>query len=208
MSGTSPFSEFWATCCLGFGFGNCGIFSIMPQPRSSYERDENPLGVPMKRLQVATIGTILVFGAFAGMGMLSPVYAGDSDDPSHFTYARVYCTPDRETHFQNVTVELGQNRIAPPAAPIYVGGNLPASNAYFAGFEPGWGARDLENRLNHPAPAAQFVTVVHGAFSITTTDGETRQFRTGDVIRVDDTLPCKGHITVVGDHPGFLMVTR
>jgi len=120
----------------------------------------------MKRLQVATIGTILVFGAFAGMAMLSPVYAGDSDDPSHFTYARVYCTPDGETHFQNVTVELGQNRIAPPAAPIYVGGNLPASNAYFAGFEPGWGARDLENRLNHPAPAAQFVTVVHGAFSI------------------------------------------
>ena len=47
-----------------------------------------------------------------------------------------------------------------------------------------------------------------GNVSITTTDGETRQFRTGDVVRVEDTSPCKGHITVVGDQPGFLMISR
>jgi hypothetical protein len=162
----------------------------------------------MKRLQIATGGTVLVFGTLAAMAMSSPLYAGDSDDPSRITYARVYCTPDGDTHFQDVTVELHKNRIAPPAAPIYVGGNLPASSAYFAGFEPGWGARDLENRLNHPAPAAQFIMVLHGVFSITTTDGKTRQFRTGDAVRVEDASPCKGHITVVGDQPGFLMVAR
>ena len=153
MSGTSPFSVFWATCCRRFRVRKLRHFQYYAAASIELRTRRESVG---ERLQVATIGTILVFGAFAGMAMLSPVYAGDSDDPSHFTYARVYCTPDGEMHFQNVTVELGQNRIAPPAAPIYVGGNLPASNAYFAGFEPGWGARDLENRLNHPAPAAQF----------------------------------------------------
>jgi hypothetical protein len=160
----------------------------------------------MKHFQVAAISAVLAFNA--GMAIRSPVFAGDSDDPSRFTYGRLFCTSDGDTHFENVTVELSKNRIAPPAAPIYVGGNLPASGVYFSGFEPGWGAPDLENRLNHPAPAVQFVTVLHGVFSITTTDGETRQFRTGDVLRVEDTSPCKGHITVVGDQPGYLMVTR
>jgi hypothetical protein len=162
----------------------------------------------MKRLQVATIGTVLVLGASVGMAMRPPAYAGDSDDPSRFTYTRVYCTPDEDTHFQDVTVELRKNNLAPPASPVYIGGSLPAAIAYFGGFEPGWGAHDLENRLNHPAPAPLFATILHGVFSVTTTDGETRQFRTGDVVRVEDISPCKGHITVVGDQPGFLMISR
>jgi hypothetical protein len=40
------------------------------------------------------------------------------------------------------------------------------------------------------------------------TDGETRQLRPGNVFRLEDTSPCKGHITVVGDQPGFLMFVR
>jgi len=160
----------------------------------------------MKYLQVATIGTVLALNA--GMAMRAAVMAGEPNDPSRFTYARLYCTADGETHFQNVAVDFSKNRIAPPAAAIYVGGNLPASGVYFSGFEPGWGAPDLENRLNHPAPATQFVTVLHGVFSVTATDGETRWLRAGDVLRVEDTSPCKGHITVVGDQGGYLMITR
>jgi len=58
----------------------------------------------MKHLQVAAISTVLVLNA--GMAMRSAVIAGDADDPSRFTYARLYCTSDGETHFQNVTVDL------------------------------------------------------------------------------------------------------
>ena len=70
----------------------------------------------MKHLQVAAISAVLVLNA--GMAMRSAVIAGESDDPSRFTYARLSCTADGETHFQNVTVEFSKNRIAPPAAPI------------------------------------------------------------------------------------------
>src|SRR5215813_12685187 len=132
----------------------------------------------------------------------------DSRDPSHFTYARLYCAPDGNTRFQDVTVELRKTNFAPPASPINIGSDFTASRAFFGGFDAGWGAQDLEKRLNHPTPATQFGIVLHGSFSITTTDGETRRLRPGSVFRLEDTSPCKGHITVVGDQPGFLMFVR
>ncbi|SRR5258706_317884 len=132
----------------------------------------------------------------------------DSSDASHFTYTRIYCTADRETHFENVTVELSKMVFAPPAAPVHIGGTRPVSSAFFFGADPRWGAHDLENRLNHPTPAPQFATMLAGVFSLTTTDGETRQFRPGDVALLDDPSPCKGHIAVVGDKPAFVLFAR
>ena len=125
----------------------------------------------------------------------------ESTDPSRFTYARLYCGPDGNTHFQDATAELRKTDFAPPAPPIHIGSDFPASRAFFGGFDARWGSHDLENRLNHPTPANQFGIVLQGIFSITTTDGETRQLRPGSVFRLEDTSPCKGHITVVGDQP-------
>src|SRR5580704_2503956 len=163
---------------------------------------------PMNRMGFATTISTVVFAAFAAMAVASSAYAEDAADPSHFTYARLYCTPDGESHFQNVTVELRQMNFAPPASPINIGGNSAAASAFFAGFDQHWGTEDLQKRLNHPTPAVQFLTVLRGVFSITATDGETRQFHAGEVLRLEDTSPCKGHITVVGDQPGFLMFAR
>jgi hypothetical protein len=79
---------------------------------------------------------------------------------------------------------------------------------FFGGFEAHWGAADLTNHLYHPTPAVQFITVAQGVFSITVTDGQTRQLRTGAVVRLEDVAPCRGHITVVGDTTGFLLFAR
>ena len=79
---------------------------------------------------------------------------------------------------------------------------------FLAGFEARWGAADLVNHLYHPTPAVQLITVVEGAFSITATDGETRQLHAGDVVHLEDVTPCKGHITVVGDTLGFILFAR
>jgi hypothetical protein len=131
-----------------------------------------------------------------------------SDDPSRFSYPLLYCTPDGNSHFQDVSVELPRIDFAPPAAPIHIGGNVAASSTFFGGFEAGWGEDDLKSRLYHPAPAAQFIVVLQGDFSLIATDGEMRQFLPGDVFRVEDTPPCKGHITVVGETPGFFLFAR
>jgi uncharacterized cupin superfamily protein len=131
-----------------------------------------------------------------------------SQDPSHVIYTRLYCTPDGETHFQNVTVGLAKGNYAPPAAPAYTGGSRPVSTALFVSGESHWGENDLKNRINHPAPAVQLAVVLSGVYSVTATDGETRRFYPGDVNLLEDTAPCKGHITVVGDKPGLLMMVR
>ena len=149
-----------------------------------------------------------VFALLAWSGYLSASRGEDSRDPSHFTYARLYCAPDGNTHFEDVTVELRKTDFAAPAPPINIGSDFAASRAFFGGFDARWGAQDLEKRLNHPTPAMQFGIVLQGSFSITTTDGETRRLRPGSVFRLEDTSPCKGHITVVGDQPGFLMFVR
>src|SRR5262252_501391 len=146
-------------------------------------------------------GLIVVSGSAASRGE-------DSRDPSHFTYARLYCAPDGNTRFQDMTAELRKTDFAPPAPPIHIGSDFAASRAFFGGFDAGWGAQDLEKRLNHPTPATQFGIVLQGVFSITTTDGETRRLAPGSVFRLEDTTPCKGHITVMGDQPGFLMFVR
>jgi hypothetical protein len=89
----------------------------------------------MNRIGFLTIICTLAFAAFAAMAMPSSAYAEDAADPSHFTYARLYCTPDGESHFQNATVELRQMNFAPPASPINIGGNSAAASAFFAGFD-------------------------------------------------------------------------
>jgi hypothetical protein len=128
-------------------------------------------------------------------------------DPSRLSHTRLYCSPDNESHFETAIMELGRVDAAPPAPPSFAKGNA-ASRMVFAGFDARWGAEDLQSRKFHPAPAAQWVVYLEGIMSITVTDGETRHFGPGDVLRVEDTAPCKGHISVVGDRPSFSVIAR
>jgi uncharacterized cupin superfamily protein len=142
-----------------------------------------------------------------GVSVMSSMTSA-ADDSSRFTYVRLHCTPDNESHFTDVTVELSKENFAPPAAPIAIGGNQQVSRSFIAGFEAHWGTADLKTHLNHPTPAVQLFTVLAGVFSITATDGETRQLHPGDVVQLEDVTPCKGHVTVVGDKPGYLLFAR
>ena len=149
------------------------------------------------------LSTLVALGA----GIAGPAMAAD-DDPARFTYVRLHCTPDNESHFADVAVELTKENFAPPAAPIAIGGNQQASRAFIGGFEANWGASDLKTNLYHPTPAVQLFTVLSGAFSVTASDGETRQLHPGNMVHLEDISPCKGHITVVGDKPGYLLFAR
>ena len=135
-----------------------------------------------------------------GVSVISST-AKAEDDASRYTYVRLHCTPDKQSHF-----ELAKENFAP--APIAIGGNKPTSRSFIAGFGAHWGAADLQTHLNHPTPAVQLFTVLRGEFSITVTDGETRQLHAGDMVLLEDITPCRGHITVVGDKPGFLLFAR
>ena len=120
----------------------------------------------------------------------------------------MHCAPDEQSHFTDVIIDLVKENFVPPAAPIAIGGNKATSRAFIAGFGAHWGATDLQNHVNHPTAAVQLFTVLRGVFSITVTDGKTRQLHAGDMVLLEDITPCKGHITVVGDKPWFLLFAR
>jgi len=98
------------------------------------------------------------------VGFSDLISGATQDNASRFSYVRLYCTPDNESHFTDVTAELTKENFAPPAAPIAIGGNRPSSKSFIAGFEAHWGAGDLQARLNHPAPAIQCLLCCEGYF--------------------------------------------
>ena len=137
------------------------------------------------------VGALMVSSVVAlGVSVISST-AKAEDDASRYAYVRLHCTPDNQSHFTDVTIELAKENFAPPAAPIAIGGNKPTSRSFIAGFGAHWGAADLQTHLKHPTPAVQLFTVLRGVFSITVTDGETRQLHAGDMVLLEDITPAK-----------------
>ena len=154
-----------------------------------------------------TLGCFIAVVFLASCGTTGQRPATQSPEPSKFSYVRIYCTPDNESHFESVTTDLARVDAAPPAQPFFAKGSS-ATRVAFAAFEAGWGSQDEKTEKFHPAPAAQYVVYLSGQMSITTSDGQTRRFGSGDVLRVEDVAPCKGHISEVGTDPVRTMVVR
>jgi hypothetical protein len=115
-------------------------------------------------------------------------------------YHRIYMDARGETHFDTVAVEQSLAKAAPPAAPFYVSGDMPATRYRFYTFPPGW-IGEL-----HPAPARQFLALLSGGVEMETTDGTVRRFGPGDLVLLEDTSG-RGHVTRnVGDGYAIFLV--
>lgn len=75
---------------------------------------------------------------------------------------------------------------APPAPPLYLSANKPATSYLFYSFQPGWYG-DW-----HPVPARQFMALLSGKVEVETSDGDIRQFGPGNIILLED-MGGKGH---------------
>ena len=79
------------------------------------------------------VGALMISSVVAlGVSVIGPA-AKAEDVASRFTYVRLHCTPDNQSHFTDVTIELAKESFAPPAAPIAIGGDKPTSRAFVAG---------------------------------------------------------------------------
>jgi hypothetical protein len=96
-----------------------------------------------KRVWRRVSAALIASAVLVGFSAIIPS-ATAQDNASRFSYVRLYCTPDNESHFTDVRAELTKENFAPPAAPIAIGGNRPSSRSFIAGFEAQWGAGDLQ----------------------------------------------------------------
>ncbi len=98
-------------------------------------------------------------------------------------YTRIFADAEGESHFEDVEVDLV------PDGPIgSLSGMIPVNSLQFRLNEPDY---DWDF---HTAPARQFIILLDGAIEITTSLGESRIFKAGEVLLVEDTTG-KGHKT-------------
>ncbi len=117
-------------------------------------------------------------------------------------YVRLYSGPDGESHFEDVNVALTTVDFAPPALPLDVSEWQPAERVGFVYGRLGWHGDP------HPTPRRQFFIWLAGHNVIQVSDGETRHFRPGAVLFVEDTTG-KGHSSrIEGDEAAMCMVVQ
>ena len=115
-------------------------------------------------------------------------------------YTRIFADSSGETHFEDVEDQYVEVELAPTAV-MGVTGKRPARNVRLGSLPPGY-SDDF-----HPAPVPYLVAYLGGEVDITTSDGETRSFKPGDV-SVQADVKGRGHKNrVVGKSPcEFLLV--
>lgn len=98
-------------------------------------------------------------------------------------YTRVYTDAEGNSNFEDVEVQLtDQGTIG------WLSGNYPVKNLQFRRNEAGY---DWDF---HNAPDRQFIILLDGEIAITTSKGDTRHFKGGDILLMEDTHG-KGHQT-------------
>lgn len=100
---------------------------------------------------------------------------------------------DGESYFTDAELPLTARSFAPPAPPLELSEPVDDVRGLFFRIPPGWFG-DW-----HPAPCRQYYVQTTGVLEVEVGSGETRRFRPGDVVLVEDTHG-RGHTTrVVGD---------
>lgn len=147
-----------------------------------------------------SIGLVLVTGwaASRAWSQSKPPSSGQSEH-TELTYPQLYVGPDGETHFRDVKVPLTLQQSAPPAPPYSQSALQPATAIKLVVFPPNWGVHDRDHGIFHNASARRFIFLHRGVMWTQASDGETREFRAGDIVEVLDVAPSKGHIAWTDD---------
>ena len=103
---------------------------------------------------------------------------------------RIHADDRGESHFDTRAIALTLREFAPPAAPLYVSEEQPASGYQLIRLPAGWVGAP------HPAPYRQMFFCLTGELNVTASDGETRSISAGDSFLIEDTSG-KGHSTLV-----------
>ncbi|MFY9621890.1 MAG: hypothetical protein WAM70_02010 [Pyrinomonadaceae bacterium] len=108
-------------------------------------------------------------------------------------YVRLFNDDNGESHFDDIAIEFAATDYVSSAAPLDLSTNFPAGHVGFMRAPAGW-ASDF-----HVSSARNLFFVLTGEWEVTASDGESRRFRMGSALLVEDTSG-QGHSSrVVSD---------
>jgi hypothetical protein len=112
---------------------------------------------------------------------------------------RIWASEDGESHLEDVELAFEESDFLPPALPMHLTAQTPASGYFIARVPAEWHA-DW-----HPAPVRELAVYLTGEGEIEASDGTVRALRPGTILHVDDTTG-KGHTTRVTGIEEMLVV--
>jgi len=90
-------------------------------------------------------------------------------------YVEIYADDEGVSHFRDVSIELTEGVVAPPALPLNLSEFRPASEVGFIAIPPGWVGGW------HQPPTDGYIIVLEGEVQIEVGDGQVRRFSQGSV---------------------------
>jgi len=106
--------------------------------------------------------------------------------PNGIKCVRLFADENGESHFEDIEIDMSSIQYAPPAPALDISEPTEATKFFWFRFPKDW--RDAA----HPSPRRQLFVVLEGEVEGWTSTGDTRTFRAGDRLLMEDTSG-KGH---------------
>jgi hypothetical protein len=106
--------------------------------------------------------------------------------PEAIKCVRLFADVAGESHFEDFEVEMSAIQYAPPAPALHISEPTEATKFFWFRFPDTW------SDSAHPSPRRQLFIVLEGEVEGWTSKGDTRIFRAGDRLLMEDTTG-KGH---------------
>ena len=106
--------------------------------------------------------------------------------PAPVSCTRLFADKRGESHFEEFEIDMESIQYAPPAPALEISEPTVAKQYFWFRFPNGW------HDAAHPSPRRQLFVVLEGEVEGWTSTGDTRIFRAGDRLLMEDTSG-KGH---------------
>jgi quercetin dioxygenase-like cupin family protein len=125
-----------------------------------------------------------------------------ADREGQIRYTAIVTDPDGGSRFEHRILEAPESDLVAGVPPFGVTDPQAADRILFFEFPAGW-TSDF-----HPAPRRQFYVQLTGEVEISTTEGEVRRFRPGDVVLAEDTTGTGHTLVVAGPAPATAAIVQ
>jgi mannose-6-phosphate isomerase-like protein (cupin superfamily) len=118
---------------------------------------------------------------FALTSVVTGATGQEIDLAEPYTLTRIYSDTQGESHFSKKRILFQLADFAPPAPPISVSDPIDTKTFVILSSPSGWYG-DW-----HPTPNRQYIFIISGMLEVEVSDGESRIFKPGQTILVEDT---------------------